>query len=288
MCAVVHANELFVGGGMICSAQLRVDEQVYNPELSATKKFAFDFPGRVIIKNASHPADIERLRAEADVYSRLEESLQINVEGIPELVGFFCTEPPGRRQWAALVLSHAGIPVENPPSLPDGLKHAYLQILGTIHAAAYLHGKLTANKLFIDEGGQVHIIGLGDARPQSSLASQALLETLAERQVLEAILGLRVLPRAPGQSRVARFGPFACEIGYSNVRAIFQAQTACLEPMGYFASRQVVKFTPEVRQGKNYIAVEFATRAEAELFLLQWQTVPIRDHSSPLYAQLDA
>ncbi|KAJ7648293.1 hypothetical protein DFH06DRAFT_1135736 [Mycena polygramma] len=287
MCAVVHENELFVGGGMICSAQLRVDKQVYDPELLGTKKFALHFPGRVIIKSALHPSEVERLRAEADVYSRLEESPHINVEGIPELVGFFCTEAQGRQQRAALVLSHAGIPVENPSSLPDGLKRAYLRILSTIHAAGWLHGKLTASKLFIDKGGEVRIVGLGDAQRLSSLESRAILERLEEKQELEAILGLRVITRAPVQSRVARLGPFHCELDRNNLEAIFRAQTACLQPMGYVPVRQALRFTLEVRQGKHYIAVEFTTRAEAELFLLRWKTVPIRDHSSALYAQLE-
>ncbi|KAJ6458409.1 hypothetical protein C8R47DRAFT_1328237 [Mycena vitilis] len=291
MFAVVHATELCIGGdAAICSAQLRVDEQVYNPDLAATKRFSLDFPGRVIIKNASKPATVERLRSEANIYERLEDSPHLNVEGIPELVGFFCTEPEGRThaQRATLVLSHAGTPVERPHALPDRTKKSYLRILGRIHAAGYLHGKLTASKLLINQGGRVFIVGLGDARPQSSLGSRAILEKLEETQKLQAILGRTVITRTPVRSRVVTFGPFHYEIDPNQPGAIFRAETACLASMDYFPSHQVLSFTLEAQRGKKYIAVEFVTRAEAELFLFQWQTVPIRDHCSALYATLDA
>ncbi|KAJ6467969.1 hypothetical protein C8R47DRAFT_1152100 [Mycena vitilis] len=273
---------IYAKGVKISKARLRVDGQAYNPRLVATKRFSMEFSGHVIIKNASTKSQIARLRTEARVYSRLEDK---SIQGIPEAVGFFCTKPEGGKQWAALVMSHAGEPIKSSSSLSVNQKNSYLNILRQIHSVGWLHGNLTMGKLLVDSGGSVSIIGFGDVQPTASLESQAKLERVRERHALQLLLGLRTPTlNPPALCCVVNFGPFADIDDDSDLYSIFEAATSWLAQAGYNPIRQVTDFAVVQEHEKSFIALEFSSRQEAELFLLKW---PSMAHGfSPLYARL--
>ncbi|KAJ7147739.1 hypothetical protein C8R43DRAFT_1237228 [Mycena crocata] len=125
--------------------------------------------GRLVVKFARRPDEMARLREENAAYIELTKH---EVSGILKPVVLF-EGFDGEEDVLALVMPHAGNPLDDCSNMgTTAMRNVFVKILEEMHNVGFLHEKLCAGKLLVDDDLHLTIIGPGEGRKRGPAKPQ--------------------------------------------------------------------------------------------------------------------